>query len=383
MSNGGAQLNHFYLGASYPGFTMDFYNAGDSTTGKNVWHDEAKTTATQQIIADGLGMAWWYADGDYLVDIKDSDGILLWSRDLWKMTSDTGTLWEGNQGTQYPPASSSNSGQVFALVDGSSNIVEIGYNDGSGFRRVAGPEDVVSKSADHTVALNEGVILVDASGGSNLTMTLHTAATRKGKRMIVEKTDSTSSTVIIDADGSETIDGSATQTLSGQYHTAVMVSDGVNWILEFPVTHDHSTDAFGGDIGDATVGQISATDVTFTGSAAEPPDTNTLTKDNIVGGWANIDCSGTPSYNDSFNTSGEPTDNGTGDMTITWDTDFADANYCWVGGARDTDDSGYAMMVSAGASDIKTAGTLQVRAFNHSASALDSTELNVIAMGAQ
>lgn len=276
MSSGGAQQHNLFLGASYPGFTLDFYDAGDSTTGKNVWHDEGKTTATQQITADTLGMAWWYADGDYLVDIKNSDGILLWSRDLWKMSSDTGTLWEGNQGTQYPPASSTNGGQMFALIDGSSNIIEIGYNDGSGFRRISGPEDVVSISSDYTVPLNVGVVLVDASGGSNITVTLHTAATRAGKTVIVKKTDSTSNTVIIEGDGSETIDASANQTLTDQFQAAFMKADSTNWILASTFTnftHDHTSDAEGGIVADMVAQRVSLlTGVLNTGTTQMPID---------------------------------------------------------------------------------------------------------------
>lgn len=301
MSNGGAQQHNLFLGASYPGFTIDFYVAGDATTGKNVWHDEGKTTSTQQITADSLGMAWWYADGDYLVDIKDSSGILLWSRDLWKMSSDTGTLWEGNQGTQYPPASSTNSGQMFALIDGSSNIIEIGYNDGSGFRRISGPEDVVSKSSDHTVALNEGIILVDASGGSNITSTLHTAVTRKGKKIIVKKTDSTSNTVIIDADGSETIDGSATQTLTDQYQSIYLISDGTNWILASTftnLTHDHTSDAEGGDFSNRIVGRdINLTSTMVTGTTVIPALDNT--KPQNTDGFEVMTLAYTPIYDDS------------------------------------------------------------------------------------
>lgn len=50
------------------------------------------------------------------------------------------------------------------------------------------------------------------------------------------------------------------------------------------------------------------------------------TGDSIVKGWVRIDGTGTATVNDSFNVSGI-VDNGTGDYTVTWDVDFANANY--------------------------------------------------------
>uniref|UniRef100_A0A6M3IIK2 Tail protein n=1 Tax=viral metagenome TaxID=1070528 RepID=A0A6M3IIK2_9ZZZZ len=51
------------------------------------------------------------------------------------------------------------------------------------------------------------------------------------------------------------------------------------------------------------------------------------TGDSIIKGWINFDGTGTISTNDSYNVAGI-TDNGTGDYTVTWDTDFANTNYC-------------------------------------------------------
>lgn len=48
-----------------------------------------------------------------------------------------------------------------------------------------------------------------------------------------------------------------------------------------------------------------------------------------IKGWANIDGTGTAALDDSFNVSGI-VDNGTGDYTVTWDTDFATTNYVTV-----------------------------------------------------
>ena len=52
--------------------------------------------------------------------------------------------------------------------------------------------------------------------------------------------------------------------------------------------------------------------------------------DKIVKAWINFDGTGTIAISDSFNVT-SITDKGTGNYTITWDTDFANANYAVAG----------------------------------------------------
>jgi hypothetical protein len=49
-------------------------------------------------------------------------------------------------------------------------------------------------------------------------------------------------------------------------------------------------------------------------------------KERIVKGWINLDGTGVIAADDSYNVSGV-VDNGVGDYTVTWDTDFASADY--------------------------------------------------------
>src|SRR3972149_8676179 len=131
--DGGAQFKYLFLGSSFPGFTIDFYSAG-TLTGKNVWVDENKSSAIQQVSADSNGMTFWYADGIYRMIVKDADGTQLWDWDYVKITSDTATMWEGNFGLSYPTASTFNRWQMFSKVDASNNFLELGINEGSAFK---------------------------------------------------------------------------------------------------------------------------------------------------------------------------------------------------------------------------------------------------------
>lgn len=87
--------------------------------------------------------------------------------------------------------------------------------------------------------------------------------------------------------------------------------------------HNHEDTANGGNLG-----QVQATDITFTGLPAIPPNANTQTKKNIIGFWIDFKGTGTISINDSFNVSSIIDNGGNGNYTIVIDTDFANA--LWV-----------------------------------------------------
>lgn len=90
------------------------------------------------------------------------------------------------------------------------------------------PFDVLSVSAAATCSGVYGVYLVDATAAS-VTITLPTAASHKGMRFFIKKTDSTGNAVVIDGDGAETIDGAATQSIVAQNVCLTVVSDGTGW----------------------------------------------------------------------------------------------------------------------------------------------------------
>jgi hypothetical protein len=74
------------------------------------------------------------------------------------------------------------------------------------------------------------IILADASS-NNVTLNLPAAAGNTGLTYIIKRTDNSGSfTVIIDANGSETIDGNATSNLTSQYQVTTVVCDGSNWL---------------------------------------------------------------------------------------------------------------------------------------------------------
>lgn len=75
---------------------------------------------------------------------------------------------------------------------------------------------------------NDDVMLINAAGG-NVTVALPAAATADGKVFYIKKVDATGNQVIIDANGSELIDGALTVNTVVQYESFTITSDGTNW----------------------------------------------------------------------------------------------------------------------------------------------------------
>jgi len=87
----------------------------------------------------------------------------------------------------------------------------------------------VSVSANTTTTSSQCFVDVDASGAGR-TITLPSAATlTSGFTYIIRKLDSSNNTVVIDPNSTQTIDGVTTYTLTKQYETVTLVSNGTNW----------------------------------------------------------------------------------------------------------------------------------------------------------
>jgi DUF4097 and DUF4098 domain-containing protein YvlB len=71
---------------------------------------------------------------------------------------------------------------------------------------------------------------VDATAGA-VTITLPTAVGITGRRYWIRKLDSSANAVVVDGDGSETINGALTYSLTSQYATVEVESNGANWMV--------------------------------------------------------------------------------------------------------------------------------------------------------
>jgi hypothetical protein len=92
---------------------------------------------------------------------------------------------------------------------------------------LTGSYTLVTVVANHNAAPWE-IILADTSGGG-FTVTLPLAATCTGKPITIKKISSDGNVLLVDAQGAEEIDGSPNLSITGQYVSPTVVSDGTNW----------------------------------------------------------------------------------------------------------------------------------------------------------
>ncbi len=106
------------------------------------------------------------------------------------------------------------------------------------------------------------------------------------------------------------------------------------------------------------------------------PTANSLYKDNIIKGWAEIDGTGAVTLNDHFNVTGV-SDDGVGQYGVVWDRDFANANYAAALGVIEFGGANIDVTYTA-----KVAGSVQVRVRDAGVLA-DADSVSIIAVGDQ
>ena len=93
------------------------------------------------------------------------------------------------------------------------------------------PTDVpATVSATYTMVDSDSMILCKADNA--MTIFLLTAAGREGRELTVKKIDAGVRPVLVDANGTETIDGAAVMTVTAQYNFMTIKSDNTNWWIK-------------------------------------------------------------------------------------------------------------------------------------------------------
>ncbi len=91
------------------------------------------------------------------------------------------------------------------------------------------PTDVpTTATATYTMVDSDHLIPCNATGAP-FPVFLITAAGREGRRLVVKKLDASANAITVDPKDAETIDGAASVTLTTQYETVELVSNGTNW----------------------------------------------------------------------------------------------------------------------------------------------------------
>jgi hypothetical protein len=85
-------------------------------------------------------------------------------------------------------------------------------------------------TADENVALTDGTILVDATSG-DVTLTLPTALNAESMIYNFKKIDASANQMIVDGNGSETIDGALNKSITTQWESFSIQSNGTAWYI--------------------------------------------------------------------------------------------------------------------------------------------------------
>ena len=94
-------------------------------------------------------------------------------------------------------------------------------------QKLRGYASLATVTADYTASAQE-IVLVDASGG-NVTVTLPTPT--DATATIIKRIDGSANTVTIATPGSETIDGDSERTVTAQYVSRELMSDGSDYFV--------------------------------------------------------------------------------------------------------------------------------------------------------
>ena len=106
---------------------------------------------------------------------------------------------------------------------------EINKYNGSSWDLLVPKEAITTKTANYTLTTLDKLVFANAASGG-FTLTLPTAASGNGGRIFrIRKIDSTYNIVIIDGNGSQTIDGMLNWELRNPGDYIHIISDGANW----------------------------------------------------------------------------------------------------------------------------------------------------------
>jgi len=90
----------------------------------------------------------------------------------------------------------------------------------------------ISKDTNYTTTADDCIVGVDSTGGA-VTITLGSASVAAGKIVVIKDAGggASSNNITIDTEGSETIDGSASTSITSDNGVVRLYSDGTNWFI--------------------------------------------------------------------------------------------------------------------------------------------------------
>lgn len=269
-------------GAPLAGGKLYAYQAGTSTPQATYTDSTGVTPNSNPIILDANGEAAMWLDQSlsYKFVLKDSSDVTQWTVDnviglLTANSINTASLQDGavSSAKIADNAVTTAKLQSDASVDANRAVNTNHIRDGVITRTklasgAVANETVSTQTASFTAATTVDVYLCDATSGA-ITVTLPAAggAGASGKVFTFRKINSSTNTVTVDGNASETIDGALTVVLGQQYDSVTMVSDGTNWQVKALDTADYkavSSSTYSQGVTQSLWAQMTGNSVTLT-----------------------------------------------------------------------------------------------------------------------
>jgi hypothetical protein len=188
---------------------------------------------------------------------------------------------------------------------------------------------VSAKTGNYTLTSTDRLVTFDCTSG-NLTATLPALSGNTGKNYFIKKIDSSTNTLTIDGDGSETIDGATTVTIRSRYDVYYVTAGASEWHITginlgamtinssgHAVIDPTTKDTYLNSTTDTSANDIEQFFGDQTGGATGIRSTNgTMQFQSAGGGWTDLGAASGLSY--------VPVADGNGDIDTNWST-YADA----------------------------------------------------------
>lgn len=186
-----------FEGETATNLALKVAKAGDTMTGTLVVSNTAPIVRLNETDAAVDSKNWeWRAEGGVLAGRTANDALGAFA--TWVSVARSGA-------------------SIASVTFGNAFVSVVGFATG-----------ITTQSSTFTTTAAMHTILLNATGGA-FTANLITASNLTGRRYILKKIDASANAITVDPNGAQTIDGAATFSLTTQYQTVRIQSDGSNW----------------------------------------------------------------------------------------------------------------------------------------------------------
>lgn len=224
------------------------YAAGTTTPLATYTSSAVSTPNANPVVLDANGEAdVWTSGASYKLVLKNSLDVTQWTVDNVVNTIENSAITTALINDAAVTTAKINDAAVTTVKILDANVTRAKLAAGA----ISPMSVTASKTTTYTATTADDFIPCDATS-AGFTVTLYTAVGNSGRRLIIEKTDSSTNAVTIDGLSTETIQGALTAVLKTQNESITIVSNGTEWRITARRTDFTSTTAWTDDQANST-----------------------------------------------------------------------------------------------------------------------------------